>query len=65
MISNKIMLLKDDANPTSKLAFKKGMEFHIVMDVVYMQGFPLPPSLQGTMYSWLEDNPELFKEIYR
>ena len=65
MISNKILLLKQEAKLKNGLEFKPNTEFHIVMDVVYMQGFPLPMNLQATMMSWLNDNPTLFREIFR
>lgn len=42
------------------MEFKSGEEFHIVADVVYMQGFPLPPAMQSAMYNWLVNNPTKF-----
>ena len=65
MIANKIMVLKKDAKLPNGLDFKTGTEFHIVMDVMYMQGFPLPQNLQATMFSWMENNKEIFREIQR
>jgi len=40
--------------------FKGGEEFHIVTDVVYMQGHPLPPEMQNMFYEWITKNPTLF-----
>lgn len=65
MITNKIVVLKQDANATNNLVFKSNDEFHIVMDVVYMNGFPLPKEFQPVIINWIQDNPKLFKEIYR
>ncbi len=65
MITNKILVLKKDGKLKNGLEFKKGTEFHIVMDVVYMQGFPLPQGLQATLMSWLINNKDLFNEIFR
>lgn len=65
MISNKILLLKREAKLKNGLEFPPNTEFHIVMDVVYMKGFPLPQNLQATMMSWINDNPTLFREIFR
>jgi hypothetical protein len=65
MISNKILVLKKDSKLKNGLEFKKGTELHIVMDVVYMQGFPLPQGLQATIMSWLDNNKALFNEIQR
>jgi len=40
--------------------FKSGEEFHIVNDVVYMQGAMLPPEMQDIFYNWITKNPTLF-----
>jgi hypothetical protein len=65
MISNKILLLKQEATLKNGLKFPARTEFHIVMDVVYMQGFPLPANLQATLYNWIAENPRLFTEIFK
>ena len=40
--------------------FKNGQEFHIVADVVYMGGFPLPPGMQKPFIDWILKNKNLF-----
>ena len=45
--------------------FKMGEEFHIVMDVLYMNGFPIPAPLQGPIIRWIETNPMLFVDDTR
>ena len=65
MEANKILLLKKESKLPNGLEFPIGTEFHIVMGVVYMQGFPLPQGVQRTILSWIENNPKLFKEIFR
>ena len=65
MIAYKILVLKQDAKVQSGMEFKSGTEFHIVMDVVYMQGFPLSRELQPIIMGWISRNPKLFKEIFR
>jgi len=65
MITDKILVLKKDAKLPNGLEFKTATEFHIVMDVVYMKGFPLPQTLQATIINWLENNKNLVKEIHR
>lgn len=65
MTTNKILVLLKDSKLPNGLEFKTATEFHIVMDVVYMQGFPLPQGLQATITNWIDNNPKLFKEIYR
>jgi len=42
------------------LKFKSGEEFHIVADVLYMNGFPLPAMFQAPIINWIESNPRLF-----
>lgn len=65
MIKDKILVLKEDVSITNNLKFDANTEFHIVMDVVYMQGYPLAPSFQPMMMNWLTNNDSLFKEIFR
>ena len=40
--------------------FRNGEEFHIIRDVVYMGGFPLPTNMQELVIKWIKDNPSLF-----
>ena len=61
MIQNKVYILKEPIQLDHGLSFNGGGEFHIVNDVVYMQGHMLPPDLQNYFYNWLEKNPKLFR----
>jgi hypothetical protein len=45
--------------------FQDGQEFHIVADMMYMGGFPLPPGLQKPVMDWVLANPVLFVEDTR
>ena len=45
--------------------FQNGQEFHIVADVIYMGGFPLPPNMQKTFIEWVLNNKQLFIEDTR
>ena len=65
MTVNKILVLKQDSKLPNGLDFKTGTEFHIVMGVVYMQGFPLPQNLQSTIMNWMDNNKTFFDEIFR
>jgi len=47
------------------LSLKDGEEFHIVADMMYMSGFPLPPGLQKPIMDWVLGNPILFVEDTR
>ena len=61
MIQNQVYRLKHPQKDLQYgLTFKGGEEFHIVMDVVYMQGNMLPPELQEFMYGWITGNSKLF-----
>ncbi len=42
------------------LKFKSGDEFHIVNNVLYMEGCLFYPQLQSGVINWIESNPELF-----
>ena len=65
MITNRILVLKKAAKLPNGLEFKTATEFHIVRDVVYMQGHPLPMGLQAMIINWTQDNSGLFREITR
>jgi len=62
MIVNKVYKLKEDATLTKELVFKRFQEFEVVNDVVYMNGFMLPPDLQPLFYKWLTENENLFTD---
>ncbi len=62
MTVDKIYVLKKDSKLQNGLDFKEGMEFHIVMDVVYMQGYPVPQNVQPTIKNWILNNKNLFSE---
>jgi hypothetical protein len=47
------------------LTFKLGEEFHIVADVLYMNGFPLAAPFQQPIINWIESNPRLFVDDTR
>ena len=42
------------------ISLKGGQEFHIVADVLYMGGYPLPAGLQTPIIDWIMNNPALF-----
>lgn len=65
MILNRVYRLKQKQQLDHGLEFPMGEEFHIVSDVVYMQGHPLPPELQNYMYEWITNNPKLFVDDTR
>ena len=60
MIQNKVYRLRRPHTLMKDMTFKGGEEFHIVTDVVYMQGAMLPPEMQPMFYNWITKNPQLF-----
>lgn len=62
MIQNKVLKLKDAATLSNGVNFSAGQEIEIVMDVVYMGGYPLPPNMQNMLLNWINNNPNLFNE---
>jgi hypothetical protein len=63
MIQNVVYQLKADALVGPDMPLKKGQELEIVMDVVYVNGFPVPPAIQPTFYNWIKNNPDLFVNV--
>ena len=51
--------------PDPTLILKKGQEFEIVTDVVYMNGFPVPMDMQRMFYTWITQNQNLFSDDTR
>ena len=63
-INDNVYRLKNDCTLTipnlDTINFKGAQEFHIVADVLYMGGFPLPIGLQEYLINWINTNPSLF-----
>lgn len=65
MITNKVYRLLKEANLPHGLVFAAAQEIEIVMDMVYINGYPLPPEFQALVYNWIQDNPKLFLDDTR
>lgn len=65
MIQSKVYQLLKESKLQNGVEFPSGQEIEIVMDVVYINGFPLPPNMQATTYNWITSNPSLFKDVTR
>lgn len=65
MIQNRVYRLKQPFTLMKDMSFKSGEEFHIVTDVVYMQGYMVPPEMQDMFYNWIVKNPKLFVDDTR
>lgn len=68
-IANKVFRLKHggeyDIPMLAKMTFINGQEFHIVADLLYMNGFPVPGGMQGPLINWIVNNKLLFVEDTR
>jgi len=68
-ITNRVFRLKHkkeiEAPTGDMLKFKSGEEFHIVADVLYMNGYPVPAGLQTFLINWIMNNKILFVEDTR
>ena len=47
------------------MTLQAGQEIEIVMNVVYMGGFMLPPEMQPLFLEWIKNNPALFEDDTR
>ena len=65
MITNVVYRVKKDSTLPNGIIFKAGQEIEVVMDVIYIGGYPIPPYTQGTVYQWIESNPQLLDNVTR
>ncbi len=63
MIQDRVYKLKKDHRVPNGVNFKRGQEFSIVTDVVYMEGYPLAPELQAGALYWITNNLTLFTDV--
>jgi len=62
---HQVLKLKKEASLPNGLKFPERTEFEIVMNVVYMGGFPVSTNLQATLLNWIKSNPNLFVDDTR
>lgn len=65
LLKGRVLKLREDAELNHGLKFHKGQEFELVQGVVYMEGYPFPPNVQGIIKSWIDNNPDLFNDETR
>jgi len=63
MITNRVYKLKADAEVGKDMPLPAGQEIEIVTDVLYINGYMVPPNLQPTFYNWIVNNPDLFDDV--
>lgn len=60
MIKNQVLKTKSDIVLTKEIFLAKGQEIEIVMDVIYINGYMIPPNLQNFFYDFIKKNPDQF-----
>jgi len=65
LLTGRVLKLKEDASLGNDLNFKKGQEFELVKNMVYMRGVPVQPNMQQFLYNWIMANPKLFVDDTR
>jgi len=63
MIVSRVYKLKEDVEIGKDMPLKKGQEIEIVMDVVYINGNMVPPSMQPLFYGWVKNNLTLVDDV--
>ena len=65
MIKSKVFRLKEAKEVMQGASLPKGQEIEIVMDVVYVNGNMVPPSMQPIFYEFVTKNPSFFEDDTR
>lgn len=65
MIQSKVFKLLKKTTLQNGVTLPEGQELEVVMDVVYMQGYPIPPNMQALVLNWIKANPNLFTDVTR
>ena len=63
MIKNKVFKLLKKTTLENGVTLPEGQELEVVMDVVYMEGYPIPPNMQLLVLKWIKTNQDLFADI--
>ncbi len=65
MIRNKVFRLLKAVTLKNGVKLPEKQELEVVMDVVYMEGYPIPPNMQALILNWIKTNPSLFVDVTR
>lgn len=63
MIQNRVLRLVKETKFQNGVVLPANQEIEVVMDVVYMGGYPLPKEFQSTILKWINENPTLLKDV--
>jgi hypothetical protein len=64
-MGGKVLKIKKDVEIVKNIHLKSGQELEIVMGVVYMGGYPLPPEFQELFINFINNNSSLFEDDTR
>jgi hypothetical protein len=59
----KVLKLLKETTLQNGVKFPAGQELEVVMDVVYVGGYILPPNMQAMTLNWIKQNPNLFEDV--
>jgi hypothetical protein len=63
MITNKVYKLTKDVEVAKDMPLQSGQEIEVVMDVVYINGFPLPPAFQPLFLNFIHENQGILTDV--
>jgi hypothetical protein len=63
MIQNKVYRLKEAVEVAKNMPLPAGQEVEIVMDVVYVNGHPVPPTMQKLFLDYVTNNESKFDDV--
>jgi hypothetical protein len=63
MIKEKVFRLIKDIEVARNMPLKAGQEIEVVMDVVYINGFPLQPELQPLFLKFVNENQSILEDV--
>lgn len=63
MITNKVYKLTKNVEVARNMPLQSGQEIEVVMDVVYINGFPLQPELQPLFLRFVNENQSILEDV--
>jgi len=63
MIQNRVYRLKEAVEVAKNMPLPAGQEVEIVMDVVYINGHPVPPAMQKLFLDYVTNNESKFDDV--
>lgn len=63
MIKEKVFRLTKNVEVARNMSLQAGQEIEVVMDVVYVNGFPLQPELQPLFLKFVNENQNILEDV--